>query len=166
MAIVDFDVHHGNGTQAIFEHDPRVLYLSSHQSPLYPDSGACDEIGVGNIVNAPLPPGSDGAMFRAAWQHRLLPALDAFAPQLLLVSAGFDGHRLDPLADLRLEADDYAWLSGEIAALGRPPCRGPHRLHARRRLQPERACASAAWPTCSVSAPEPEVGRRIEFAGR
>ena len=116
VAILDFDVHHGNGTQAIFENDPRVLYLSSHQSPLYPDSGLESEIGVGNIVNAPLPSGSDGAMFRAAWQHRLLPALDDFAPQLLLVSAGFDGHRLDPLADLRLEADDYHWLSGEIAA--------------------------------------------------
>jgi acetoin utilization deacetylase AcuC-like enzyme len=116
VAILDFDVHHGNGTQAIFEQDPRVLYLSSHQWPLYPDSGMESEIGVGNVFNAPLPPGSAGQAFRAAWQHRLLPALDAFAPQLLLVSAGFDGHRLDPLADLQLEADDFRWLSTEIAA--------------------------------------------------
>ena len=115
VAILDFDVHHGNGTQAIFEQDPRVLYLSSHQWPLYPDSGLESEIGVGNVCNARLPPGSNGQAFRAAWQHRLLPALDAFAPQLLLVSAGFDGHRLDPLADLQLEADDFRWLSTEIA---------------------------------------------------
>jgi acetoin utilization deacetylase AcuC-like enzyme len=115
VAILDFDVHHGNGTQAIFEQDPRVLYLSSHQSPLYPDSGPESDTGVGNIVNAPLLPGSDGLTFRAAWRQRLLPALDAFAPQLLLISAGFDGHRLDPLADLRLEADDFLWLSAEIA---------------------------------------------------
>ncbi|MBP8081163.1 MAG: histone deacetylase family protein [Arenimonas sp.] len=117
VAILDFDVHHGNGTQAIFEQDPRVLYLSSHQWPLYPDSGLESEIGLGNVFNAPLPPGSNGQAFRAAWQHRLLPALDAFAPQLVLVSAGFDGHRLDPLADLQLEADDFRWLSTEIAAL-------------------------------------------------
>lgn len=115
VAILDFDVHHGNGTQAIFEKDARVLYLSSHQSPLYPDTGRESETGIGNVVNAPLPPGSGAAAFRAAWSQRLLPALDAFAPQLLLVSAGFDGHRLDPLADLQLEAEDFRWLSAEIA---------------------------------------------------
>ena len=117
VAILDFDVHHGNGTQTIFQHDPRVLYLSSHQSPLYPDSGLASETGVGNIVNALLPPGSGSQVFRAAWSDRLLPALDAFAPELVLVSAGFDAHRLDPLADLQLETEDYRWLSGEIAAL-------------------------------------------------
>jgi acetoin utilization deacetylase AcuC-like enzyme len=117
VAILDFDVHHGNGTQAIFELEPRVLYLSSHQSPLYPDSGRAEETGVGNIVNAPLPPRSGSQVFREAWGKGLLPALDAFAPQLVLISAGFDGHRLDPLADLQLEAADYHWLSREIAAL-------------------------------------------------
>ena len=117
IAILDFDVHHGNGTQTIFQHDPRVLYLSSHQSPLYPDSGLASETGVGNIVNALLPPGSGSQVFRAAWSDRLLPALDAFAPELVLVSAGFDAHRLDPLADLQLETEDYRWLSGEIATL-------------------------------------------------
>jgi acetoin utilization deacetylase AcuC-like enzyme len=116
VAIVDFDVHHGNGTQDIFEREPRVLYLSSHQFPLYPGTGSPDESGVGNIVNAPLPPGAGSALFRAAWSEHLLPALDAFAPQLLLVSAGFDGHRLDPLADLGLDAADYAWLSQRLAA--------------------------------------------------
>jgi acetoin utilization deacetylase AcuC-like enzyme len=124
VAILDFDVHHGNGTQSIFQHDARVLYLSSHQWPLYPDSGLEGETGVGNIVNAPLPPGSTGQAFRAAWSQRLLPALEAFAPQLLLVSAGFDGHRLDPLADLQLEAEDYFWLSAEIAASARRHARG------------------------------------------
>ena len=114
VAIVDFDVHHGNGTQAIFESDPRVLYLSSHQWPLYPESGMAAEIGVGNVVNAPLPPGSGGEAFRAAWTEQLLPALEMFAPQLLLISAGFDGHRLDPLADWRLEAEDYRWLSAQL----------------------------------------------------
>jgi acetoin utilization deacetylase AcuC-like enzyme len=117
LAILDFDVHHGNGSQAIFEHDARVLYASSHQSPLYPGGGLASETGVGNIVNAPLPPASAGAAFRAAWSGTLLPAVEAFAPQLVLVSAGFDGHRLDPLADLGLEAEDYRWLGAEIAGL-------------------------------------------------
>ena len=124
IAVVDFDVHHGNGTQAIFEKDRRVLYLSSHQLPLYPNTGQVGEHGVGNIVNAPLPPGSNGDLFRKAWSETLLPVLDAFAPQLLLLSAGFDGHRLDPLADLRLEAEDYRWLSAELARLAEKHCRG------------------------------------------
>jgi acetoin utilization deacetylase AcuC-like enzyme len=117
VAIVDFDVHHGNGTQAIFEADSRIMYLSSHQSPLYPGSGAETETGVGNLANAELAPGSGSAEFRAAWRERLLPALDRFAPQLVLVSAGFDGHRLDPLADLQLDAGDYYWISREISAV-------------------------------------------------
>ena len=110
-------MHHGNGTQAIFEHDPRVLFASSHQSPLYPDTGYANERGVGNILNAPLPPQADGRVFRATWTHDLLPALDAFRPQLLLVSAGFDAHRRDPLAQLQLEADDYAWLTAGLRAI-------------------------------------------------
>jgi len=117
VAIADFDVHHGNGTQAIFEGEPRVLFASSHQMPLYPDTGHASERGIGNIVNAPLPPGAGGDAFRAAWTSTLLPAIDAFAPQLLLVSAGFDAHRRDPLAQLELEADDYAWLTMQLAAI-------------------------------------------------
>ncbi|WP_295364637.1 histone deacetylase family protein [Arenimonas sp.] len=117
VAIADFDVHHGNGSQAIFAGDPRVMYLSSHQAPLYPYTGDPAERGVGNLANATLAPGAGGAAFRAAWGERLLPELEAFRPQLLLVSAGFDGHRLDPLADLALEAEDYRWLGRELAAL-------------------------------------------------
>ncbi len=124
VAIVDFDVHHGNGTQDVFESDARVLYLSSHQFPLYPGTGSADDSGVGNIVNAPLPPGAGSALFRAAWSERLLPALEAFAPQLLLVSAGFDGHRLDPLADLGLDAGDYTWLSQRLAESAERHCQG------------------------------------------
>ena len=117
VAIVDFDVHHGNGTQAIFEQDRRVLFASSHQWPLYPETGARSETGCGNIFNAPLPKGSDGAGFRSAWREDLLPAVEAFKPQLLLVSAGFDGHRRDPLAGLLLDTADFAWLTRELVAI-------------------------------------------------
>jgi len=117
VAIADFDVHHGNGTQAIFERDPRVLFVGSHQMPLYPGTGAESETGVGNIINAPLPPDSGSEAFRAAWETRLLPAIDVFAPQLLLVSAGFDAHARDPLAQLRLSAADYGWLTQRLVGL-------------------------------------------------
>jgi acetoin utilization deacetylase AcuC-like enzyme len=93
------------------------MYVSSHQMPLYPNTGLASDTGVGNLANAPLAPGAGSEAFRAAWSQNLLPALEAFRPQLLLVSAGFDGHRLDPLADLVLEAEDYRWLSAELAAL-------------------------------------------------
>lgn len=117
VAIADFDVHHGNGSQDIFREEPRVMYASSHQAPLYPYSGEPGDRGQGNLANATLAPGSGSDAFRAAWRERLLPAIEAFRPELLLVSAGFDGHRLDPLADLSLEAEDYRWLSAELAAL-------------------------------------------------
>ena len=117
VAIADFDVHHGNGSQAIFEAEPRVQFLSSHQLPLYPDTGRANERGVGNILNVPLPPGAGSAQFRAAWGEQLLPALDAFRPQLLLVSAGFDAHWRDPLAQLQLDADDFAWLTAALVAI-------------------------------------------------
>ncbi len=119
VAIVDFDVHHGNGTQDIFWSEPRVLYASTHQSPLYPGTGKRIETGVGNIVNAPLSPGSGSAQFRDAFITAVLPALRAFQPQLLLISAGFDAHRLDPLADLNLDADDYAWATQQLADVAR-----------------------------------------------
>jgi acetoin utilization deacetylase AcuC-like enzyme len=124
VAIVDFDVHHGNGTQAIFSDDPRVLYISSHQSPLYPNTGARAENRVGHILNAPLPPRSGSKLFREVWSQLLLPALRDFKPDLLLISAGFDAHRLDPLADLELEAEDYRWLSAELAALAERDAQG------------------------------------------
>jgi acetoin utilization deacetylase AcuC-like enzyme len=116
VAVLDFDVHHGNGTQALAAGEPRLLYLSSHQSPLYPGTGLAGERGAGNLGNAPLPPGSGSASFRAAWSKVLLPALDAFAPELVLVSAGFDAHRLDPLADLQLDTADFAWIGAQVAA--------------------------------------------------
>ena len=117
VTIADFDVHHGNGTQDIFADDPRVQYLSSHQSPLYPGTGAADERGIGNIHNILLPPRSGSAAFRTAWTNHLLPEIDAFRPQLLLVSAGFDAHRLDPLAQIEVEADDFGWLTAQLCNL-------------------------------------------------
>jgi acetoin utilization deacetylase AcuC-like enzyme len=119
VAIADFDVHHGNGTQAIFEHEPRVLFVSSHQSPLYPDSGREDERGIGNIVNGTLSPGAGSQEFRELWDGLLLPRLHAFKPQLVLVSAGFDAHRNDPLADIRLGQEDYAWITERLVSLAR-----------------------------------------------
>ncbi|OZB53086.1 MAG: acetoin utilization protein [Stenotrophomonas sp. 14-69-23] len=117
IAIVDFDVHHGNGTQAIFETDPRVAYYSSHESGLFPYSGNMRERGVGNVCNILLPPGSGGFRFRNTWADELLPLVDAFRPQLLFVSAGFDAHLHDPQADLMVETEDFAWLTTELAAL-------------------------------------------------
>ena len=118
VAIVDFDVHHGQGTQAVVEPDPRLFYASTHQSPLYPGTGSPRERGVaGNVVNVPLAAGSDSAEFRAAWGDRILPALDLFAPELLIVSAGFDAHRRDPLAQLNVETADFVWLTEELLAI-------------------------------------------------
>jgi acetoin utilization deacetylase AcuC-like enzyme len=117
IAIADFDVHHGNGTQAIFDLEPRVVFASSHQMPLYPDSGHVSDRGVNNIFNAPLPPGASGAQFRETWRTRLLPQLDAFRPQLVMISAGFDAHRRDPLAQLQLEAEDFDWITRELVAI-------------------------------------------------
>ena len=124
VAVVDFDVHHGNGTQHMFERNPNLMYASSHQFPYYPGTGAARETGVGNIVNAPLPAGANGALFREAYQRRILPALDAFQPDLLLISAGFDAHADDPLAGLGLHEDDFAWVTAELVTLARRHARG------------------------------------------
>jgi acetoin utilization deacetylase AcuC-like enzyme len=124
VAIADFDVHHGNGTQAVAETDASLFFASSHQYPLYPGTGAREETGLGNIVNAPLPPGSNGSTFRKAWETRILPALDAFAPNLLLVSAGFDAHRADPLAGLELEEKDFAWVTERLTEMADRHCDG------------------------------------------
>jgi acetoin utilization deacetylase AcuC-like enzyme len=124
VAILDFDVHHGNGTQDIFEREPRLLFLSTHQSPLYPGTGAANETGVGNVHNEPLPPMSGSEALRRAWRERLLPAAEAFRPQLVLVSAGFDAHRLDPLAQMQAEASDFQWLGQQIGALARAHAQG------------------------------------------
>jgi acetoin utilization deacetylase AcuC-like enzyme len=115
VAVIDFDVHHGNGTQACFWDDQNLFYGSTHQYPLYPGTGSSGETGVaGNIVNVPLPPMSGSQAFRLGMTRTLLPALDAFAPQLVLTSAGFDAHRNDPLAQLLLEDDDYTWATERL----------------------------------------------------
>ena len=118
VAVVDFDVHHGNGTQDILWDVPGAFYLSSHQSPLYPGTGwGSEHGGRGQTLNLLLPEGSDGERLRMGYQEQLLPALDAFAPQLILISAGFDAHRLDPLAGLNLQGADYAWLTAELVKM-------------------------------------------------
>ena len=114
IAVIDFDVHHGNGTQAAFEADDGLFYASTHQSPLYPGTGSAGETGVGNIVNMPLRPMAGSSQFRAGMTQRILPALDAFRPELVLISAGFDAHRSDPLAQLLLDEADYTWITERL----------------------------------------------------
>jgi acetoin utilization deacetylase AcuC-like enzyme len=122
---VDFDVHHGNGTQAMFAADKDLFYASSHQSPCYPGTGEPWERGAANnVINAPLRPGSDGAAFRATWTDTILPELDRFAPGLLIVSAGFDAHKADPLAQLRLETSDFIWITQELLRIAATHCGG------------------------------------------
>ncbi|MFZ2100297.1 MAG: histone deacetylase family protein [Oricola sp.] len=115
VAIVDWDVHHGNGTQDIFWDDDSVLYCSTHQMPLYPGTGAKDETGQhGTICNAPLSPHDGGDQFRAAFRERVLTAIDDFKPDLIIVSAGFDAHHRDPLAEINLVEDDFDWATGKL----------------------------------------------------
>ena len=123
-AVIDFDVHHGNGTQAIFEDNPHVFYASTHQSPLYPGTGARSETGVGNIVNVPLRPMSGSVEFRRAIDDAILPALEDFRPDFILISAGFDAHRSDPLAQLMLTEADYAWVTERLMACAARHCDG------------------------------------------
>jgi len=124
VAVMDFDVHHGNGTQEAFQSDPALFYASTHQMPLYPGTGGAEEHGIGNIVNCPLAPGSGSREFRAAFTGRILPALEQFQPDFLLISAGFDGHLADPLANLCLSEDDYAWATAELVGLADRFCEG------------------------------------------
>lgn len=120
VAVIDFDVHHGNGTQHMFERDADLFYASTHEWPLYPGTGAAQEHGIArNIVNAPLAGGSGGTEFRAAYTGKILPALDAFKPELVIISAGFDAHENDPLAGLRLHEDDYAWVTRALMEIAR-----------------------------------------------
>lgn len=115
VAIVDWDVHHGNGTQDIFWDDPSVLFCSTHQMPLYPGTGAKDETGVkNNVVNAPLSPNVGSEHFREAFKSRVLPALNDFSPDLILISAGFDAHHRDPLAQINLVGEDFDWATGRL----------------------------------------------------
>ena len=124
VAVIDFDVHHGNGTQAAFENDASLFLGSIHQMPLYPGTGAADETGVGNIVNAPVPPHAAREAWRATFAGGLMPALDAFDPDLVIISAGFDAHRRDPLAHQSLEAEDFAWATRAVIEVARARCGG------------------------------------------
>lgn len=125
VAVVDFDVHHGNGTQDDFHDDPTLFYASSHQSPCYPGTGDAAETGVAhNIVNVPLRPGTTGAGLLAAWERTILPALDAWRPDLMIVSAGFDAHRADPLAELEAESADFGQLTASLLAVAGLRCGG------------------------------------------
>ncbi|MEZ5668883.1 MAG: histone deacetylase family protein [Alphaproteobacteria bacterium] len=124
VAVIDFDVHHGNGTQAMFQDDRHLFYASTHQWPLYPGTGAEEETGVGNVVNAPLPAGAGGDAVKRAFDRRILPALSRFGPDLVLISAGFDAHRADPLAGLRLESDDFGWVTDALCAAADESCGG------------------------------------------
>jgi len=124
IAIVDFDVHHGNGTQAAFYHQPSVLYASSHEMPNYPGTGYPTETGVGNIINVPLAHGESGEGFRQKYSSIILPALHSFKPEFLFISAGFDAHRDDPLSSTLLSEDDFGWLTKELISIANSYCCG------------------------------------------
>lgn len=124
VAVIDFDVHHGNGTQVMFEHDPALFFASTHEWPQYPGTGAAEERGVGNVVNIPLPHGTGSLGFRESVEALLLPALVKFAPQFLFISAGFDAHLEDPLAGLRLKEGDYAWITRQIMQIAQNHAQG------------------------------------------
>ena len=125
VCVIDFDVHHGNGTQHTFEQVEGMFYASSHQFPCYPGTGSISEKGdFGNICNAPLAPGTGSEGFRRAYEDTVLPAIRAFAPELLIISAGFDGHKNDPLAQLELETADYRWVTDKLLDLADDVCDG------------------------------------------
>ncbi|KAA0675919.1 histone deacetylase family protein [Roseomonas genomospecies 6] len=125
VAVVDYDVHHGNGTQAMFWDDADLFFASTHQSPLYPGTGSARETGVAdNIVNAPLPPNAGTVEFRQAMERRILPALEAFQPELILISAGFDAHTRDPLASLNFTGADFEWGTRKLVEAADRLCGG------------------------------------------
>jgi len=125
VAIVDFDVHHGNGTQNILWNEPRIRFFSSHEMPLYPGTGAADEVGAhGQITNLPLPAGSTGALYREKLEAEILPALDEFKPELMLLSAGFDAHIDDPLANLAWTDEDFTYVTTRLCEAAKKHCCG------------------------------------------
>ncbi len=124
VAVVDFDVHHGNGTQDIFWSDEDLFFGSTHQMPLFPGTGAVSETGQGNIFNAPLSAGDGGDVFRDAMLSRIFPSLDAFQPDLILISAGFDAHQRDPLGSLQLTEEDFAWVTLRLMDMADKHCDG------------------------------------------
>ncbi|HAW46711.1 MAG TPA: acetoin utilization protein [Roseovarius sp.] len=125
VAVVDFDVHHGNGTQDLLEDEARALFISSHQFPLWPGTGTADETGPHDtVMNLPIAPGTGSEEFRRLYEDKVFPRIEAFAPELILVSAGFDAHADDPLADLRLETEDFAWITDRLCDLADTLCGG------------------------------------------
>ncbi|WP_299380099.1 histone deacetylase family protein [uncultured Kiloniella sp.] len=125
IAVIDFDVHHGNGTQDVFWNDPDMFYGSTHGSPLFPGTGSEGEIGVaGNIMNCPLPSGAGSYEFRKVMEDKIFPGVQDFGPDFIIVSAGFDAHREDPLASLNLEDEDFGWVSRRIVELSQELCNG------------------------------------------
>lgn len=124
VAIVDFDVHHGNGTQALAWSDSSVFYASTHQMPLFPGTGARSETGVGNIVNCPMRAGDGGPKFHEAFGQSILPSLKTFSPDLIIISAGFDAHERDPLGGLQLTAADYAWMTRALLDVAEESAKG------------------------------------------
>jgi acetoin utilization deacetylase AcuC-like enzyme len=125
IAVIDFDVHHGNGTEEIFWNEPDMFYASTHQMPLYPGTGAPSERGVAqNILNVPLAPYSESGAFRAAMSNAILPAVESFAPDFIFISAGFDAHKSDPLAQLELTESDFGWATARICEIAEKACGG------------------------------------------
>jgi len=124
VAIIDFDVHHGNGTQEIFYNDETVAYASSHEFPLFPGTGSSNETGVGNIFNAPLKTGMGGKEFLEIFDQKILRPIDKFRPEVILISAGFDAHKRDPLANINLESDDFYRITKLIVDLGNIHAKG------------------------------------------
>ncbi len=124
IAIIDFDVHHGNGTEAICAHDGTLFYGSTHQVPHYPGTGDPSFTGVGNVVNRALAPGAGGIEFRQAMERDILPALQSFDPDMIMISAGFDAHRADPLSHINLTEEDYVWITSKLGEIAQKQCRG------------------------------------------
>jgi acetoin utilization deacetylase AcuC-like enzyme len=124
VAVVDFDVHHGNGTQHMFESNHSLFYGSSHQFPAYPGTGLASEVGVGNIVNVPIKPGGGSQLFRRAYKDAILPKLREFNPDFILLSAGFDAHVEDPLCQLNLVTPDFVWVTKELLLVAAECCEG------------------------------------------
>ncbi len=123
VAVVDFDVHHGNGTQSVFETDPELYFASVHEWPAYPGTGAAEETGVGNVRNAPAPPGAPRTVWRRQFES-LMSGVEAHRPDLILVSAGFDAHARDPLSQQQVEAEDFAWATRALVDVARATCGG------------------------------------------
>ncbi len=125
VAVLDFDVHHGNGTQDLLWNEPGAIFVSSHQMPLYPGSGGRNERGAhGQMLNIPLESGTGSVEMRAAWAHRVFPMLEREAPELIVISAGFDAHAADPLAGLNWQTEDFAWITREICQIAHKVCAG------------------------------------------